>query len=392
MERSLLPVLGVVLRANRGIGTGHLMRVRSLLPKLKEHAYLKLYVYAFDEALRPMCSDYDEVLTFESKEDILRAFKEQAQAHAPTLPKVIIIDDYAIDKSFEQELYEHTKLFVVDDLFDRPHQCHMLLDQTLITHEDEYRKLCNEDCELLLGSKYSLTLERFYPKFYDPNYQSSCTCGAHHAPLSYRALWGKYASGNDSLAIKANCSCLDGQAQPLPRVFISFGGADPVSACLSLTTTILQGHLYERYCFTMLAGAANKDYEAIKAQLAEHLPKQYELNFMLLHHCNDVADLLFKHDVAIGAYGGMFRERIAAALPTIGVIIADNQKGGDVVVEKYNLGLSLSLEELKDVDAVSSSLAKLLENATTYSANCAKVYDGQGLERIVDKVLSLLRS
>ena len=58
------PWIGVIVRANRSIGTGHLMRIKPLLPKLKAHAQLTLYVYAFDEALRPLCAEYDEIKTF----------------------------------------------------------------------------------------------------------------------------------------------------------------------------------------------------------------------------------------------------------------------------------------------------------------------------------------
>lgn len=405
MERDTLPVIGVILRANSSIGTGHLMRIRSLLPKIKSKAYLRLYVYAFDKALLPMCNDYDEVLEFKCKEDIFSYLAESyTGASAATihpdyligksdignLPKVVIIDDYAIDSSLESLLYEHCKIFVVDDLYDRPHQCHMLLDQTLITHESEYQKLCNSDCELLLGSQYSLTQERFYPEFYDLNYQSPCTCGAHQLQLNYRALLGKDASSISSLA--KHCSCSDGQALPFERIFISFGGADPVSACLHLTDTIIKSKLYEQYCFTLLAGAANKDYDTIVERVRVGIPKQYQQHFILLHHCSDVADLLFKHDAAIGAYGGMFRERIASAIPTAGVMIADNQKGADVVVEQNDIGLTLSLDELNDIRAVSKALKKLSSRSQEFTNNCLKIYDGKGLKRIEEKVLSLLNA
>lgn len=442
MERSHLPVIGVILRANSSIGTGHLMRIRSLLPKLRESAYLRLYVYAFDKALLPMCNDYDEVLEFKTKEDIFSYLTEgDATAAAPSIsferlsgnesaafmPKVVMIDDYAIDKSLEEKIYDKCKLFVVDDLWDRPHQCHMLLDQTLATHEAEYRAICNPECELLLGSTYSLTLERFYPEFYDTAYKSPCTCGAHHLQLNYRALLGKSkqhaattaadAAANAASTCSASaaasdiasattcaaasaaaspapcaCTCADGQAMPLERIFISFGGADPVSACLHLTRTIITGKLYEKYCFTLLAGAANKDYETIVQEVKDGIPEAMKSRFILLHHCSDVADLLFKHDGAIGAYGGMFRERIAAAIPSVGVIIADNQSSANAIVAEHDIGVTLSLDELNDVAAVSNALRVISDRNQDFTKNCLKIYDGYGLRRIIDKVLQLLNS
>ncbi len=403
----------MVLRANHSIGTGHLMRLRSLIPYLKQQATVRLYVYAFAEQLRPLCSDYDEVLTFKTKEDILEhllalplapdnAPQGEATAAGTTeyLPQVLVIDDYAIDKSFEEQLYPRCKIFVVDDLFDRPHQCHMLLDQTLKTHEAEYRALCNSECQLLLGSQYSLTLECFYPQQRQLNYKSSCQCAAHQLPLCERvhalqepaqaaAQAASAAPAPVATSHVATSVATKVNAQTLPRVFVNFGGADPVSACLKVTQSIVAAHMYERYAFTLLAGAANPDYETLQS-LVQSIPAAWRANFTLIRHCTDVADLFMRHDIALGAYGGMFRERIAAGLPTVGVIIADNQKGADEIVDHYQLGLNLKLEKLSDPQAVELALSQLYQHRAQYTQNCLKVYDGQGLKRIVEAIFSLL--
>ena len=418
MNRQSLPHIGVIVRANRGIGTGHLMRVKCVLPRLAEHAFLELFVYAFDEALRPMCSEYDAVHVFDTRDDVLEHLRAlahadsartadstaaadaaaaagaaagtaAADADSQRLPDLLIIDDYAIDEAFESELYDYTRIFVIDDLCDRRHRCHMLLDQTLITREEGYAKLCNEDCQLLLGSRYSFTADHFYPQNYPLDYRSTCTCGAHHFPLSGRALWGK--SKEQLSSMPASCLCQDGQTQGLPRVFVSFGGADPVSACLNVCRSVIAEGLHRSYSFTVLAGAANKDYQQLLA-LAAALPPDEKRNLLIIHHCNDVADLLFRHDLALGAYGGMFRERIAAALPTAGVEIADNQEGAAFIVSKFELGVSLTMEQLKDGKAIRAALDDLMENSSTYSRNCLKVYDGEGLNRIAAALLSLLPS
>lgn len=378
MDRSKLPHIGVIVRANQTIGTGHLMRIKPLLPKIKEQAYLTLYVYAFDEALRPLCGEYDQVQTFATKEDILchlQFLKAQQR-----LDQLFIIDDYAIDKSFEQELYDSAKIMVIDDLCNREHSCHILLDQTLITRQEQYQKLCPQGCQLLLGAPYSLTLERFYLQNFRPDYHSLCTCGAHHGPLCARTL-----------QTSCTCTSLDSAAVPIARILVNFGGADPVSACLKSCKTIISAHLYEQYHFTVLSGAANKDFAALKELLA-NIPTPYQDRMELIAHCNDVADLLFRHDIALGAYGGMFRERIAAAIPTLGVEIADNQAGASEIVERFHLGLSISLEQLNDSKALSVAFSELLHNGQYYSDHCKAIYDGQGLQRIATKLLALLNS
>ncbi len=455
--RTALPCLGVVLRANHAIGTGHLMRVRSILPYLREHAFLRLYVYAFEDNLKELCAGYDEVYTFATKEEILAHLlslpqppaphpANQTESSAPTpsgavsasevaeeavsatvqgtvtpcfnpsdkqeyLPQLILIDDYAIDRSFEEPLYARCRLFVIDDLFNRPHCCHMLLDQGLHTHEQEYRALCNPDCELLLGATYSLTLEEFYPQNRATHLTCHCKCAGHKLPLSERVrkLTARAASTNsDSATAEEHDAHVEQsehreqsiqgtqaaqrelgapKAQPLslPRVFINFGGADPVSACLTVARTIMAGQLYRHYAFTLLAGAANKDYEDIAALVAT-IPEPFKSHFLLLRHCTDVADLFARHDVALGAYGGMFRERLASGLPTVGVIIADNQKGTDEVVERLQLGLNLPLSALSDITAVHSALEQVVARREEFTRHCLQVYDGHGLQRIVQKL------
>ena len=456
--RTALPCLGVVLRANRAIGTGHLMRVRSILPYLHAHAYLRLYVYAFEENLKELCAGYDEVYTFATKEEILAHLlalpqpPETQSSHqsarsaltssmaqsadmAPVkiapdaaqgtftpcfnpqgqheyLPQLILIDDYAIDRSFEEPLYARCRLFVIDDLFNRPHCCHMLLDQGITTHEQEYRQLCNSDCELLLGAAFSLTLEEFYPQNRASHLTCHCKCAGHQLPLSERvrkltattataaAVHKESTAAEELSALKAQSKQIMQQEQStlrapdttrlsLPRVFINFGGADPVSSCLTLTRTIMAGQLYRYYAFTLLAGAANKDYADLAALVAQ-IPEAFKSHFLLLRHCTDVADLFARHDVALGAYGGMFRERLASGLPTVGVIIADNQKGTDEVVERLQLGLNLPLSALADVTAVHKALEQVVAQRTVFTRNCLQVYDGHGLQRIVQKLLQLL--
>lgn len=441
MPHQSLPCLGVILRANRNIGSGHLMRVKPLLPLLKPYFSLHLYVYAFDENLRPMTQDYDAVSVFNTKEDILQhlltlPYKTQTTASTlrqensslglkpddctpcPTstklatlaydsartsstdeltklqnhkvqsqemLPDVLLIDDYAIDRNFECCLYERTKIMVIDGLYNRPHTCHKLLDITLYPDfsYQQYKKLCNAECKILAGSQYSLTAQRFSPSFFVP-YHPQCSCSGHYGGYSGRM------QRPSSTANATGCICQDTQAQPLPRVFISFGGADPVSASLILTKTILRAQLYEQYRFTLVAGMSNSDYPEIEKLLQQHLPVNFQNNFILIKQCSDIADLLFRNDLAIGAYGGMTFERVTARIPTLGVVIADNQLNYRETCDEFKFGLSLELEDLSDAAKVKQALRELMDNAQTFTENCAHVYDGHGLEHIAQEVISML--
>lgn len=474
MTQSTYASLGVILRANRSIGTGHLMRVKPILALLKPYFNLHLYVYAFDENLSNMLTGYDQVSIFNTKEEILEHLlnlPSKASAtlsntsqtlatsvFAPTtnevdsttgkvasttdnidstknntgatideilstidevdsttddvyssteyLPDVLLIDDYAIDRSFEEPLYQRTKVIVFDELHDRYHCCHKLLSIAIDPTEPNefHHKYCNADCKLLTGNKYSLTAQRFSPNFFIPD-QPRCNCAGHFGGYSGRVKRSNLNSGSNfdsgssldsnfnstpSSKPHATCICQDHQAQPIPRVFISFGGADPVSACLKLTSTILESRLYEQYCFTMVAGMSNSDYPEILKLLQDKLPVRYQDNFILIKQCTDIADLLFRNDLAIGAYGGMTFERVTALIPSIGVVIADNQISYRDTCDQYHFGLTLKLEELSDSTKVKAALSDLLTNAATYTQNCNNVYDGHGLENIAQEIIDMV--
>ena len=77
-------------------------------------------------------------------------------------PDWLIVDHYAIDCWWQNELKGHyKKLMVIDDLADRRHECDLLLDQTFGRKEEDYKSLVNKDCHLLLGSKYALLRPEF---------------------------------------------------------------------------------------------------------------------------------------------------------------------------------------------------------------------------------------
>ena len=50
---------------------------------------------------------------------------------------------------------------VIDDLADRPHDCDLLLDQTVGRTEDKYTPWVPQHCRLLIGSKYALLRPEF---------------------------------------------------------------------------------------------------------------------------------------------------------------------------------------------------------------------------------------
>ena len=71
---------------------------------------------------------------------------------------------------------------------------------------------------------------------------------------------------------------------------------------------------------------------------------------------------------------------------------ADNQIGGPQAMVKFHFGLNLELPQLSDPEVVEATLKELIANAPQFTHNCLKVYDGLGLERVAQAVLTLLET
>ena len=79
-------------------------------------------------------------------------------------PDWVICDHYALDSRFERTMAAAgTKILVIDDLANRQHECHILLDQNPFPHfETRYQNLIPETSLILLGPKYALLRDNFY--------------------------------------------------------------------------------------------------------------------------------------------------------------------------------------------------------------------------------------
>ena len=74
----------------------------------------------------------------------------------------LIVDHYALDKTWQQLLKPYyKKLMVIDDLGDREHLADLLLDQNYGSTFEKYQDLVPENCEVLAGCKVALLRPEF---------------------------------------------------------------------------------------------------------------------------------------------------------------------------------------------------------------------------------------
>ncbi len=314
----------VVLKADPKIGTGHLMRVKSLLPALSQYE-LFLVADSLAESMIPLCREYAHVL---------RCDKTAIPQTVLSLkPKLVLFDHYFLDAECESAIYPHAAVAVIDDLANRRHACHVLFDQGILRKPEDYKGLVDSSCRLCMGPKYALVKPKFTAVTRPPETAK-------------------------------------------PTVLINYGGADPAHACLKAVKAVRAGGLTRDFKFIVLAGPANPDYEELETLCASDIE--------LMKSTSDMPGLFARCHYAFGAYGGTFLERLCAGLPTCGTSIADNQDGAVELIEKLNLGISLSLEELSDLARFKAALEDLKRNGSVYASNGRALIDGQGPRRITD--------
>lgn len=326
----------MVLKADHVIGTGHLMRIKGLLqPLLKAGLEPCLLTDSLEPSLLPLCSEYREIVHFSM--DSVEGFVKSARRLAPSL---VLFDHYFLGDKFESPLRDFAKVAVVDDL-ERRHDCDLLTDSGFFKSGAEYRGRVPEGCSLLCGEQYSLIR---------PEFKGAALRRQPHARL---------------------------------RLLVNYGGADPAHACLKALTSIIEGRLFERYDVTVLSGISNPDHERL-VELSKDIP-----GVEVIRSTSQVAGLFSRCDMALGAYGGMFKERMCAGLPALNTVIADNQRGGGALVARLRCGYDISLEDLARPQVLEDRLSLLESHLEDCREAGMREIGGEGIDLVSRALLKL---
>lgn len=221
----------------------------------------------------------------------------------------LVVDHYALDERWEASIRPHVKsIMVIDDLANRPHDCDLLLDQNLYENmEHRYEGLVPGHCQKLLGPKYAL----LRPEFNEAR------------------------------------KCLRERDGHIKRILIFFGGSDPTNETTKALEAIrlldLSGVIVD-----VVVGAANPYKDDVRWLCANML------NVEFYCQVENMAQLMASADLAISSGGSTTWERCFMGLPTIALVVAQNQlKATEAVAAAgaaWNLGWSknVSVESLAD--------------------------------------------
>jgi len=332
-----------VVNAGPRVGGGHFMRGLNLARALEARGVE--FTFAGPPAVAALSETFASPAvcggTFEADDLVMGAAVLAAGYDA------LVFDHYDLDADDHRRIAAGRPSLVVDDLADRPLAADLLLDAGVTRKASDYDGLVAPNTELLLG----------------PN----------NAALSpaFAAL------RDEALARRAATTRIE-------RVLVSLGLTD-VGGITAMAVHALLPVLGERALDVVVGGQAPslpalREIAAVDPRLTLHVDSR------------DMPALTAQADLAIGASGSSSWERCVLALPTISLVLADNQREAAQALSDLGAHRSLDAEPLdgEDLRRAFTALADDLDAWRSISAAAAKVCDGLGAQRTADRFLALI--
>lgn len=256
----------------------------------------------------------------------------------------VVADHYAVDAEWEAAVSAHgERIMVIDDLADRKHHCDLLVDQTLGRSAAAYNHLVPTETRLLCGSEFAILRPQFE------------------------------ALREHSIRRRKGMS-------EVRQILVSLGGADAEN----ITGTVLN----------MLASTELPDGCRIKVVLGWQSPWAEQIRrdaaksnsaIEVLQGVEDMASLMAESDLAIGAAGSSTWERCCLGLPTIVIVLAENQRAIAKELAANGVSTVVAKEKLKtEFSTAIEFLACDRVAREIMSGRAASIVDGSGARRVVD--------
>jgi UDP-2,4-diacetamido-2,4,6-trideoxy-beta-L-altropyranose hydrolase len=364
------PRILFVVDAGPAVGGGHVMRSLTLAQALEAEGAACAFVAppaveALVEAFAP------DMTRLETGEVTTPELVEAASAYAKAFDAVVI-DHYGLsasqhrritgppqetvhaDEWWDERIEGSKPTLVIDDLADRPLAADLVLDSGPARKASDYDGLVASGTELLLG----------------PNI----------APVrpAFPAL------RKDALARRA-------EAPPVRRILVSLGLTDVggiTGRVVDLMLPLLDQQEGDEAALDVVLGAGApslprlRDLARTRPRLALHVDTQ------------DMPRLTLEADLAVGAGGSTSWERCVLALPTLLLVLADNQREAAQALAGADAVLALDVAAPDFAAAFTDDLQRLLTDALLrdrLSAASAAVCDGRGAARAAARFLAVIK-
>ena len=261
-------------------------------------------------------------------------------------PDWLIIDHYAIGKPWQQNARQalpYAKILVIDDLADRAHDCDVLLDQNFGRQIGDYQNLVPSNCRLLLGTRYALLRDEF-------------------------RQWREKSLSRRKHRTKAN------------TILVNLGGVDQDNITLKILQCLNDCMDHSKALnVTVVMGKTAPHSASVQA-----FAKTAAFDCQVIINAHNMAELMAQADIAIGAAGSTTWERCCLGLPSVLLVLADNQRHIAAALQQARVVAVCAREQL--ADDLPDALAQVLNDYAALSRRAAALVDGRGATRVVNAI------
>lgn len=341
--------MNVIIRADTStqIGTGHVMRCLALAQAWQDAKVQPIFVMATSQPA------LEERLKLEGMEVVKITATLGSQADAEETAALahqfgvswVVVDGYHFQAEYQKIIKDSglSLLFFDDYGHAKYYWADVVLNQNIYADKALYLNR-EPDSKLLLGTKYVLLRREFWK-------------------------WQGWQR----------------QISPVARNFlVTLGGADAENVTLKVIHALQQTNV-DNLEAVVVIGASNPHYE----QLQKTVEKS-QVAIRLARNVTNMPELMAWADIAIAAGGTTSWELAFMGLPSIIIVLADNQRA---IAEKlHDLGIAVNLGWHKDVSlakiaekiiAVSGVIQPTLNMRTEMSQLAQQLVDGEGSARVL---------
>ena len=337
----LRPRILFIANAGPAVGGGHVMRSLSLARALGEHG--AECVFLDPPVVAGILDAFAPDMSREAVASVAAA--DLPAAVAGLAFDAVVFDHYGLGRADHQFIAQGRPTLVIDDLADRPLAADVVLDSGPARTEEDYAGLAG-GARLLLGPRY--------------------------APLRPEVAALREAA-------------IARRGGPVQRVLVALGLTDVGGVTSRVLDRLRQrnGHL----AFDVVLGSAAPSLPGL-TRVAAHDPR------VMLHvDAQDMARLTLEADVAFGAGGSTTWERCTLGLPSVLLVLAENQRPAARALADRDAALVVDAADPDFAAAFDRAAVRLLNDTATrtrLTAASLELCDGRGAERAAEALLEVI--
>lgn len=325
---------------NDKIGLGHIMRCCAISENLVEHGKEVMFIIAPDSSDSEIKERGFKYFRLKSSPSIGWSSEEFCKwlvARKDPSP-VVILDSYRVDYLSMEHIKKVAKLIYIDDLVMFDYPVDAIINYNIEANELMYSSTSYKNRGLFLGPRYFPSRSEF--RLFNKNYVKD----------------------------------------RVEKVLLTCSSTDPFEA-ISLLIQHINPELYEKVEFNVLLG---KFFTEEYINHLKSLSEKYS-NVRLLPWGQNVAQLLYTHDLLIAPGSTIMLESFIVGTPCLSFYFVDNQIGlCNYANEKqmsYSIGDMTDKRNYNKIKELFDSALKY-QNRIEQFANFSKEFDNEGCSRI----------